>query len=80
MGSTSPIRSAIAVSGVASFSPNRTERCTQAIGASSPCSATRERPCNETGSYGSSLISEPSMIGIHSSSRSTSDRIMRVFA
>jgi hypothetical protein len=34
----------------------------------------------ETGSYGSSLISEPATIGIHSSSRPVSERIMRVLA
>ena len=32
MGSTSPIRSAIDVSGVASFSPKRKSRCTHSIG------------------------------------------------
>ena len=34
----------------------------------------------DTGLYGSSLISEPATIGIHSSSRSVSDRMMRVLA
>ena len=34
----------------------------------------------EIGAYGSSLISEPATIGIHSSSSSVSERIMRVFA
>ena len=46
----------------------------------SPSSATSARAWADTGAYGSSLISEPATIGIHSSSSSTSERIMRVFA
>jgi hypothetical protein len=74
------MRSAIEVSGVASFSPKRVSRCTQAMGVSSPSANTRSRAWRDTGLYGSSLISLPATIGIHSSSSSTSDRIMRVFA
>ena len=47
---------------------------------SSPISSTRSRACFDTGSYGSSLISLPAMIGIHSSSSPVSERIMRVLA
>ena len=47
---------------------------------SSPRSATSTRACCEIGWYGSSLISLPATIGIHSSSSSVSERIMRVFA
>ena len=74
------MRSAIEVSGVASFSPKRRSRCTHSIGVSSPRSATSTRACWEIGAYGSSLISLPPMIGIHSSSSAVSERIMRVFA
>ncbi len=66
------------VSGVASFSPKRSERCTQVIGVSSPWAARRSRAWRLTGAYGSSLISEPAMTGIHSSSSSIIERIMRV--
>jgi hypothetical protein len=74
------MRSAIEVSGVASFSPKRRSRCTHSIGVSSPRSATSTRACEEIGWYGSSLISLPATIGSHSSSKFTSDRMMRVFA
>ena len=46
------MRSAIDVSGVASFSPKRRSRCTHSIGVSSPRSATSTRAWCETGSYG----------------------------
>jgi hypothetical protein len=49
-------------------------------GVSSPRSATRSLACRDTGWYGSSLISEPSTMGIHSSSRPVRARIMRVLA
>jgi hypothetical protein len=74
------MRSAIDVSGVASFSPNRSSRCTHEIGVSSPWCSTRSRAWRLTGWYGSSLISLPATIGIHSSSRPVSERIMRVLA
>ena len=47
---------------------------------SSPASATRSLANRETGWNGSSLISECATIGSHSSSRPTSERIMRVLA
>ena len=47
-------------------------------GVASPCSSTSLRPKALTGASGSSLTSEPSMIGIHSSSSPTSVRIRRV--
>ena len=74
------MRSEIDVSGVASFSPNRSLRCTHAMGVLSPSAANKSRACRETGLYGSSLISLPATMGIHSSSKSVSERIMRVFA
>src|SRR5919206_94046 len=64
IGSTSPMRSAIDVSGVASFSAKRRSRCTHSIGVSSARSATSSRACCETGWYGSSLISLPAISGI----------------
>ena len=61
------------MSGVASFSPYRVDRCSQAIGRSSPTSATGRRDAGRDRVYGCSFSSEPAITGVHSSSRSTSD-------
>ena len=68
MGSTSPMRSATEVSGVASFSAYRSLRWRQMTGRSSPSSAARRRDSTVMGSYGCSPSSLPSMTGVHSSS------------
>ena len=68
------------VSGVASFSPYRSLRCTHDTGRSSPASARRSLANRETGWNGSSLISEWATMGSHSSSRPTRDRMIRVLA
>ena len=77
-GSTSPIRSPTEVSGVASFSAYRSERCRHATGRSSPSSAARRRDSGVIGSSGCSPSSEPSITGVHSSSRPTMVRSSRV--
>src|SRR3990172_5795220 len=80
MGSTSPMRSATAVSGVASFSENRRSGRIQVTGNRSPSSATRARQAAQIGRSGESLISQPVTTGVSSSSSSTSRRISRVLA
>src|SRR3954470_1877707 len=78
MGSTSPIRSPTLVSGVASFSPNRSLRCSHPTGVASPCSAIWRCAHTEIGCCGCSLSSLPRSTGVHSSSRPMSVRIRRV--
>jgi hypothetical protein len=74
------MRSAIVMSGVASFSPYRRSRGSQAISAASPASARRTRHAWQIGASGSSLISQPARTGIASSRSPTSNRAMRVLA
>jgi hypothetical protein len=50
IGSTSPIRSATEVSGVASFSEYRSSRCRHSTGSSSPSSSARRRDAGVIGS------------------------------
>ena len=80
MGSTSPMRSAIDVSGVASFSPKRRSRWTHSIGVSSPLSATRSWAWRDTGSIRVVVDLGAGDDGSHSSSRPVRLRIMRVLA
>ena len=63
MGSTSPMRSAMVMSGVASFSPYRRSRGSQSMGVSSPSAAIRSRVASRMGASGSSLSSEPATTG-----------------
>ena len=78
IGSTSPIRSATLVSGVASFSAYRSSRCRHSTGRSSPSSAARRFDSWVIGSYGCSPSSAPAITGVHSSSRPTIVRSSRV--
>ena len=78
IGSTSPIRSATLVSGVASFSAYRSSRCRHSTGRSSPRSAARRFDSTVIGSNGCSPSSDPAMTGDHSSSRPTRLRSRRV--
>ncbi len=71
IGSTSPIRSATLVSGVASFSAYRSSRCRHSTGRSSPSSAARRFDSWVIGSKGCSPSSAPAITGVHSSSRPT---------
>ena len=80
MGSTSPIRSATVTSGVANFSKNRSSRCNHAMGVLSPCWAISSLAYLLMGASGSSLISEPSTTGTHSSKSCVIWRAKRVFA
>ena len=80
IGSISPIRSATVTSGVASFSKNRSERCSHCIGVESPFSVIKSLAKRERGFKGSSLISEPATTGMYSSSNSIILRAMRVLA
>src|SRR5580658_5232897 len=77
-GSMSPIRSPTLVSGVASFSPYLSLECRHVTGRSSPSSAASRRHRAQAGWYGWSLISQPAMTGVHSSSSPTRVRISRV--
>ena len=72
--------SAIVTSGVASFSIKRCSAGSHEIGTSSPYSLMRLRHLAQRGYRGSSLISQPRTIGTSRSSRSTSERRMRVLA
>ena len=76
-GSTSPIMSATEVSGVASFSTNRSDRCRQTIGSSSPWARARACAAAVIGWKGSSDRSVPAIAGDHSSSRAVSARSSR---
>ena len=78
IGSTSPMRSATLVSGVASFSAYRSSRCRHSTGRSSPSSAARRRDSTVIGSNGCSPSSDPARTGDHSSSRPTRLRRRRV--
>ena len=72
------MRSPTLVSGVASFSPKRSLRCSQPTGVASPCSAIWRCAQTLIGASGCSLSSLPVSTGVHSSSRPTSVRIRRV--
>ena len=80
IGSTSPTRSAIEMSGVASFSLYRWSGVSQTSSTESPSFATRYRQAAQIGANGSSLISQPAMAGTTGSSSETRERAMRVFA
>ena len=63
---------------MASFSTYRSSRCRHATGRSSPSSAARRRDAGVIGWNGCSPSSEPSITGVHSSSRPTRLRSSRV--
>ena len=72
IGSTSPIRSATEMSGVASFSEYRWSLFSHATSTSSPSFAVRSLQARQMGLKGLSLSSHPEMTGISSSSRDVS--------
>ena len=78
MGSMSPTRSATLVSGVASFSVYRSLRWRHATGRPSPEVAARRIDSGVIGEYGCSFSSDPSITGVHSSSRPVNARSSRV--
>lgn len=74
------MRSATDTSGVASFSANRCERCTQVMGVLLACVAMRFVAYCEMGCSGSSLSGLPEMMGMYSSSRLMSCLAIMVLA